>query len=111
MSGVTRTLQVLLPSQTETYRHNFNLYISLKILQYDCQYQSFFLHWILNYSDLSNLDRGKRLSIKDIRTQGRGDLSRADIFGQEVVRMSALFSAKKLRVFRNLWCVRKDKDG
>jgi len=27
------------------------------------------------------------------------------------MRTSALFGAKKLRIFRNLWCVRTDKGG
>jgi len=35
---------------------------------------------------------------------GQGGSSDADV-------TSALFGAKKLRIFRNLWCVRTDKEG
>jgi len=44
-------------------------------------------------------------SIKDVRTQGWGDLSSADIFRTREGSSSdasALF--EKLRIFRNLWC-------
>jgi len=54
----------------------------------------------------------KGLSMKEVRTQRGGGLSSADILrtkGVLQMRTSALFKAKKHRVFRNLWYVRTDK--
>jgi len=54
----------------------------------------------------------KGVSIKDVLSQGEGDLHTADK-GLRVLqmRMSAHFGAKKLRIFRNLRCLRTDKEG
>jgi len=53
-------------------------------------------------------------AIKDFRSQGEGGLSGADIFRTRGERSSSnedvrTFWCKKLRIFRNLWCVRTDK--
>jgi len=57
----------------------------------------------------------KGSSIKDVRSQGKGGLSSADILrirGKRFFRCRhPHFLEKKLRIFRNLWCVCTVKGG
>jgi len=65
-----------------------------------------------NQLDSSNLDKG--MFIKDVRSQARGGLSSADIFralGESSDADVRTFWSKNSGIFRNLWCVRTDKEG
>jgi len=55
-------------------------------------------------------ETGKEPSIKDVRSQGGGGLSIADKGGSSDADVRT-FLRKKLRIFRNLWCVRTDRGG
>jgi len=68
---------------------------------------------IKHISQKSTVQHDKGLSIKDVRTQRR--LSSADFADKEEGGFSnadfRTFWCKKLRIFRNFWCVRTDRGG
>jgi len=64
---------------------------------------------------LFNFDLRKGPSIKDVRSQEGGGLSNTDGHFTDKKRFFRCgrphFLVKKLRIFRNLWCVLTDKGG